>query len=731
LAPRITRCLGLVALLPLFARADECPAPADYVSVEPATANDVDPLTAPIEVTSSGAELSRAGDAIFKGGVKVRQGTRQISAEEATYDAEAQRITVSGDVEYQDPELRVHGSSADVAAGGAASFENAEFDLPARSVRGAAERIELGRDGDLELDDVRYTTCPIGRQDWQLEASSIRIDQASRTGTGRNVRLDFKGIPILYTPIISFPVGDVRKSGFLFPTFGNSSRGGTQIAVPWYWNIAPSYDATFTPTWMSRRGLLLDTEFRYLTRRNEGQLDVDYLPHDDVFGTERSFVHIEHETDITSRLRFLADAGNASDNEWFEDFGLGPEGTSVTYVGRLAQADYLGDVWTARARIQQFQTIDQTIDVLDRPYTALPQIAVRGLYRDLAFGLTADMQGEFANFHRDEGVKGRRIDLWPQFRLPLRAAGMFVEPAAGWRYTAYDLDSTEPGLDDAPTRSAPVFSLDSGLVLERNVGSNDQRVLTLEPRAYYLYVPYRDQSDLPVFDTAVPDLTLFQLFSPNRYLGPDRLRDANQVSLALTSRLIDDATGNQYLAASIGQTFYFEQPRVALPGELVETDDISDLVAMLELSAYKDWNINMAIEWDPERTRTERGEVRLQYAPAHDRVINAGYRFRRQGVEQVDTSIAWPVSDEWSLYGRWVYSLEDERTLERFLGFEYRACCWRLRVVSRRYVSSRTGESDSSIQLQLELDGLSSVGVAADAFLERSIRGYSARPDEL
>ncbi|HSN70620.1 MAG TPA: LPS assembly protein LptD, partial [Steroidobacteraceae bacterium] len=612
---------------------------------------------------------------------------------------------------------------------GAASFEDAEFELPTRSARGAADAIRLDTDGDLALVDVRFTTCPASDEDWVLKAGAIEIDQESRTGIGRNVRLDFKGVPILYTPIISFPVGNVRKSGFLFPNFGNSSRSGTIIDVPWYWNIAPNYDATFTAQWMSRRGLGLATEYRYLTERSKGELELDYLPDDDAFGDDRSFVSIEHQTDFTSRLRLSALAGNASDNAWFEDFGLGPEGTSVTYVGRLAQADYLGNVWTARARVQQFQTIDQTIADLDRPYTVLPQVWARGIYDALDYGVTADLYGELVNFDRNEGVTGQRVDLWPQFRLPLRAPGMYLEPAAGWRYTAYQLDEDGGLDDDAPSRSMPVFSVDSGLVFERTVGSSQSRVLTLEPRAQYLYVPYRDQDDLPIFDTAEPDLTLSQLFSSNRYVGPDRFGDANQISLALTSRLIDDATGQQYLVASIGQAFYFDRPRVRLPDEPAETDDLSDLIARLELSAYKDWNVDMAIQWDPDQTRSERGEVRFQYAPAHDRVINAAYRFRRDSIEQIDTSFAWPVTPEWAAYARWIYSLEDERTLDQFFGVEYRACCWRLRVVSRRFVSSRTGESDSSIQVQLELNGLSSVGVAADAFLERSIRGYSARPE--
>jgi len=729
LASAITRTLGLVALLPIGAPAQECPAPA--IGLPPAAVIEAeDPLSIPIQITSDAAEATRAGDLTLKGGVKVQQGSRTLSAEDAIYDASEQRFILRGQVEYADPQLRVRGTSADVAAiSGAASFEGAEFELPTRPARGAASRILLGSEGDLALEGVRYTTCPADDQDWVLKADAIDINQRTRTGTGRNVRLDFKGIPILYTPIISFPVGNMRKSGFLFPNFGNSSRSGTQIDVPWYWNIAPNQDATLTGTWFSRRGLGIGTEYRYLSRRSEGQIDLDYLPDDDLFGDDRSFVHLTHQTDFTSRLRFTADAGNASDNEWFEDFGLGPEGTSVTYVGRLAEASYFGDVWTALARVQQFQTIDQTIDPFERPYTVLPQIAVRGLYDELDYGVTADFYGELTNFDRDEGVTGQRIDLWPRLRLPLRAPGMYVEPSAGWRYTAYDLEQTNGFEDDAPSRSMPVFSVDSGVVFERPVGSRDERIVTLEPRALYLYVPYRDQSDLPIFDTAEPDLTLFHLFSSNRYLGPDRFGDANQVSLALTSRLIDDATGQQYLAASVGQSFYFDRPRVTLPDEPEERDDISDLVAMLELSAYKDWNVNMAIQWDPDSTRSERGEVRFQYAPAYDRVMNLGYRFRRDRVEQIDASVAWPIARAWGAYGRIVYSLDDERTLERLFGFEYRACCWRLRLVSRRYVSSRTGESDSSVQVQLELNGLSSVGVAADAFLERSIRGYSARPE--
>jgi LPS-assembly protein len=260
----------------------------------------------------------------------------------------------------------------------------------------------------------------------------------------------------------------------------------------------------------------------------------------------------------------------------------------------------------------------------------------------------------------------------------------------------------------------------------------------------YLYVPYRNQDDLPVFDTGTPDLNLVQLFRTNRFVGPDRLGNANQLTYGVTSRLLNADTGQQFISATVGQAYYFDRPLISLPGEVLEDPETSDIVAELDLRAYADWNVRMGLQWDPGDTRSEKGEVQLQYQPDYDRVVNLGYRFRRgnlqqpsdslafrpDDLEQVDGSVAWPVSHDWSVYARMVYSLEDEKSLDRFVGLEYRSCCWRLRLVGRRYVRDRTGDLDTSVLLQLELNGLSNVGVGADAFLERSIRGYSTSPPD-
>lgn len=718
-----------------------------------------------IEFEADGVEGTRDGELKLTGKVDIRQGERRIQTRDATYNPQDESFRVDQGVEYSDGTVTVRGEGAHIDREGGAVFERAQFELADRNARGSADRIRATAEGRLSLDRVRYTTCPIGNEDWMLTASDIDISQRAALGIGRGVRLDFKGVPLLYTPFISFPVGNERKSGFLFPTVGTSSRSGSSLSVPWYWNIAPNYDATFTSTYFSKRGAKLDTEFRYLNRAGEGQLDIQYLPDDRELGTERSLVRFVDQSDFTQRLRLNIDAANASDDRWFEDFGLGPEGTSVTYLNRSASLTYLDDRWLAILQAQNFQTIDfatqdrMPIAPADRPYTMLPQLAVRARFPDQPFGLTYGMDLEVVNFqHNVAGLNtGWRSDFAPEIRMPLRGAGVYLEPAVGWRYTRYKLD--EDGLDadngaDEFSRSAPIVSVDGGMVFERLWGSRKQRLNTIEPRFMYLYVPYRNQDDLPVFDTERADLNLVQLFRTNRYVGADRLGDANQLAIGLTTRWLDADSGEQFIAATVGQAYYFDRPRVTLPGERLEDPETSDIIAELDLRAYGNWNIRGGIQWDPSETRSERGQLQLQYRPAHDRVMNLGYRFRRDRLEQVDGSVAWPISRDWSLYARMVYSLEDnaiddtapidptlppsdtvprrdeEGVIDQFAGLEYRSCCWRFRLVARRYVSDRTGDLDTSVLLQLELNGLSNVGVGANTFLERSIRGYSIDPPE-
>ncbi|MCI0433357.1 MAG: LPS assembly protein LptD, partial [Gemmatimonadetes bacterium] len=334
------------------------------------------------------------------------------------------------------------------------------------------------------------------------------------------------------------------------------------------------------------------------------------------------------------------------------------------------------------------------------------------------------------SFDRDTGPQGVRADLEPAVGWRIDGHGAYLAADAALNHTAYSLDDVATGFDDAPSRTAPIMSVDTGLIFERDVGSHGQRLHTLEPRLLYLYVPFREQDDLPVFDTALPDLNLVQLFRTNRFVGPDRLSDANQLAVGLTTRLLDAAGGRQYVSATIGQAYYFDNPQVRLPDEPESSRSSSDAVGELEMTAFQDWSARLGLRWDPEDSHIVKSEVALQYRPASNRVVNAGYRLQRNSIEQFDVSAAWPISERWRGFARWVYSLRDNQSLDQFVGLEYGSCCWALRLVTRRFVSSRTGDTDTSVALQLELRGLSSVGVDNEAFLRSTIRGYSAVPTE-
>jgi LPS-assembly protein len=724
--------LATTGVLPPAA-ASECLWPG--VPMEPAAAalpapaaDAKDPGEQPVKVQSGNAEMTREGDATLSGGVTIVQGERTVSADAATYDASERHFEVEGNVEYRSPDLRLKGASGSWNALGTGQFTGAEFELPQRPARGSADTLEMDNSGLLKLSEVRFTTCPAGNTDWELRASSIEIDQKTQQGKGRNVRVDLKGVPILFTPVISFPVGDARKSGFLFPSFGNSDKSGFEIGVPYYFNLAPNYDLTLTPFLLSRRGFGLGMDYRYLTERSHGKFGTDYLPGDDLANRDRRLSTLLHQTNFTDRLRLDADLADASDSRYFEDFGLGPDGTSITFLDRRVQLSWLGDGWRLDGRVQDHQVIDVTVDPLDRPYSRLPQVAFTGLW-PLAAGFEASFDAETAWFERETGVTGLRADAMPRIAWGLRGPGYHLEPSAAWRVTGYELSDTAPAADDSPRRSAPILSLDSGLVFERQSGERDQFVHTLEPRLRYTWIPFRDQDDLPIFDTALPDLNLVQLFRTNRYVGADRLGDANELAAGLTTRLVRAESGQQYLSATIGQRFYFESPRVVLPGEVAETRSASNLVGEVELTAWRSWSARAAVEWDAEQSNTLRGEASVQYRPSPDTVVNVGYRSREGLLEQWDAGFAWRVSPSWQLYARQVYSTLEDKSIDRFAGFEYSGCCWRLRLLGRNYVSNRTGESDNSILLQVELKGLSSVGTRSDTFLERGIRGYSPASD--
>ncbi len=680
----------------------------------------------PVEVSSDSAQIGVDGAALLSGRVELRQGERRLEAEEVRYDRASGQFSVRGTLTYTDGSITARGDTGRYDAASGASLEDADFDLPERPARGAAERMQIGTDGRVRLSEVWFSTCPDASPDWRIRARSIELDTRTRNGTGRNAAVEFLGVPILYLPYISFPLGEQRKSGFLVPDAGFSSRSGVELAVPYYFNLAPNYDLLVEPRFYEKRGLDAGATFRYLTRTNRGEIRANLLPGDMVRDTDRHWLRLRHRTELPAGWRLDLDAADVSDAEYFEDFAAGADGTSTAFLQRVARLSYRDEHWRVRGEFQQFQTIDRALQPIDRPYAQVPRIAVRGEgRRDAGLPLSYSLDAEVVNFERDTGITGWRTDATSRIALDFGSPAYYLRPAAGVRYTRYALDNVTSGATTSPSRSLPFAALDAGLLLERPAVDGRVQRITLEPRLLYLWTPYRDQDDLPVFDTRVPDLNFVQLFRGERYVGADRVSDANQVSLGVTSRFYDGASGRQLLAATIGQTLHLEAPRVRLPDE-PRIGSKSDLVAQLAVTRWQNFNVNLGVQWNPQQSRSERRQVRIQYRPQGDRALNLAYRFQDQRLEQTELSGAWPVTRRWSAFGRLVYDLQERSTLEQFGGVEYGACCWRLRLVGRRFVSSRTGERDSGIYLQLELNGLASVGSSADTFLEEAIRGYSA-----
>jgi LPS-assembly protein len=730
------------------------------------------------DITSSSDQLTTTADGQTEltGNVDVHMGEREIQADRLIYDRNNNSLNVSGQVRFHDPTVLVQGDTGRYADDGAL-FNHAQFQLLRQAGHGSADQISMSPDELITLRNVVYTSCPQQHATWQIRARELRLDTAAGEGVGRGAILDVHDVPIAYLPWISFPLSDVRKSGFLFPEFGTSSRSGVMLATPFYWNIAPNQDATVTPTYYSYRGLDLGVEYRFLNSYNRGTLDASYLPSDSTYGRELTADGRVDPADDRSYLRFidrlqLADntrvdtrVENVSDTEYFEDFSQGSQATSTAFLARSLSIGHRDDIWNLRAAMLDFQTLDYTLAEAERPYIQLPRLNAIGLWSPQRWPLLmTGVSTELVNFTRSFNspcgcaaagcgscataacavpatapdsspwpcVSGWRLDAAPHLGLDLTGPGYFLRPDVAWDFTQYALrDAGTP--DSSPQRSLPIVDIDTGLTFERLSGSGGLRSMTLEPRVMYVYIPYRNQDSLPIFDTSSPDLNSIELFRPNRYVGLDRIGDANELTMGVTTQLFENASGVRYLSATLGQSLYLKQPQVTVPdqtGQPVHTT--SSLIAEVNLTAYRHWNLQMDIASNPAVSSVEQAEVLVQYLASNKQVINLGYLFRDGVVQQLDASGAWPVSSHWDVYARAVYSLLNRAPIQNFAGFQYRGACWSVRAVAQSSVSTRTGQRDTGVSLQLELTGLSNVGSGigtgsgVSTFLEQSIRGYSA-----
>ena len=721
-----------------------------------------------VKAESDSATYLEDGTVALGGGVVITQGARRVRTERALINADADTATAPGTVRISDADVMMQGTSAEVRLDNReARLDDAQILLTGPQLRGSADAVERQGDGDIRLTRARFTRCEPGNGSWRIDARSLHLPDGEVFGTARSAVLRVKGVPLAWLPYMKFPVTDERQSGFLFPHIGASGEDGADLALPYYLNLAPNYDATITPRLLSKRGAGVEGEVRHLSLRDRTRLFGGYLANDKLYDGElekddwqdlqaagafagedfdpagRWFAGIEHRGRVGRFSSFINYAA-VSDRDYFRVFDGAVSDRGRYNLERYGEISYRYGGFSARLWGQSFQRLDE----IRRPeYRRLPEINLG--YQGQALGLlrfSLDARG--AAFDRNtenlrgiSALTGERLHLEPRLSLPLHWPFGFITARAGYRYTAYALDSEAEVLeDDSPDRSIFYGSLEGGLIFERDLDAfATPLVQTLEPRVRYFRQGYEDQDKLPLFDAKALTFSYRQLFRDNRFAGLDRISDANELSVGVTSRFFNRTNGREYLYASLGQTFHFRDRAVTLNGRLTDDERHSASAITGEIGGEfaRRWRLTGALAWDTGDSQLDEASAILSYRRDNRHVLNLGYRRLANGIDQTDLSLYWPIARRYAVFGRWNHDLKLGRTIEGTAGIEYNDCCWRLRLVVRRHLdhaavySLENVDPDTGMYLQIMFKGLGAFGGQVDSMLERSIRGFRSTPYSL
>ena len=734
---------------------------------------DSDPSEFPIRVDADSLAHALRGNTTLEGAVTLSQGNRRITGRQGALDREGGEGRLVGQVSILEPGLVLEGEQVRIDLDSrAASLEGVQFLLPALSLRGQAASIERASDGRLLVRDGRLTRCEPGNRAWRLDVGELSLAPNDVFATARDATVRVGDFPVLYTPYLRFPVRPDRQSGVLFPDIGFSEQDGLDVRVPYYLNLAENYDATLAPRLISDRGAGLEGEFRHLSRWQYTTLSGYYMPQDDIFdGTlsrddfnrlselgevsgdfepaDRWLYGIDHEggfDGFTTRIDYRA----VSDRDYFRDLG-GDIGVSSQFeLERLAQLGYRVGGLDMRLTAQRFDRLDGgTID----PYQRLPQLDARYVGRLLG-PFEWSLATQVGSFDRDNknltGIAravGERMHVEPRVRLPFYRPWGYLAFTGGVRYTRYDLQEIDdPVIDESPDRNLGLASVAGGLYFDRDVEAFGIPLNhSLEPQLYYLYQGYQNQDQLPQFDVTELTFGYNQLFRDNRFSGLDRIGDANQLALGVTTRFVGQRDGREYLRASVGQILYFEDRRVSLTGapDKASEQKTSAIAAEISGSLAARWRVNSSVIWDPNLGEIDEAAVALQYSPDVQRLVNLGYRYRRvDDIAQPDVSAYWPISRRFSFIGRWNYDVEQGRVIEAFGGLQYDDCCFQVRLVARRFLNIPAGpnivtgeevdvvRADQGVFLQIVFKGMGGVGNGIESMPARGIRGYRTEEED-
>ena len=777
--------------------------------------SNMDPDQAPMRVASASTEVEQENVAQLSGNVQITQGYRQVRSDRATVNQQERVVDLDGSVQFREPGALVLGDTAHINMDtNAVDVENLKFVIHEAGVRGTAEHFSRSSDGVFYIENSTYTTCEPTSNAWQLVSANAEINTETGIAKAKHVRLEIKDIPVLYFPWLRFPIDDRRTSGLLYPKLEVSEDNGVDFAQPIYWNIAPNYDATFTPRYIQERGTMLELEGRYLSKSSYTVLSGGFLSSDDggddedepvdpvtglkdFEGEDRWVGNVNH----TGKFRGVntrIDYTRASDSEYFRDLDNATlEVNSRTHLLQSGSLGYNIDNWNFNLITKQYQTI---VDNKPQQYKMLPRLEANGDYRfgDFAF----DLDNQITRFdHRDDTelsligprsfqrdsedtfVTGDRIRLDYAVSWDKSWAWGYFRPTAKVKYLSYDLDNPLLGkTNDSPSVTVPVGTIDAGIFMERDTTFLNGFLQTFEPRLFYVYSEYEDQSELPNFDTSDMTFSYNQLFRDDRFTGGDRIGDTDQISIGLTTRLLKKSTGQEWFRASIGQTFYLDDRFVSLnplidedmvndPDSYISTLDLDNLssserknlrdlnelvrdesnyAAEVAVRLGSNFRINADVLYDEDDGTVDKGSFNLRYHNRNDMIFNLGYRYTRRPVreilgvdtistdiEQADISTILPVFGNWSLIGRWNYDFTNSRELETFAGIEYDSCCWRVSLLARRWIDRDDDiftlpeellEEDEGVFLQIQFKGLAGTGSRVDSILSDGIYGYE-RPD--
>ncbi|PTB95103.1 LPS-assembly protein LptD [Marinobacter sp. B9-2] len=695
----------------------------------------------PLEVSGLNARYEIDRELFLQGDVRIRQGGFQVTGSEARYSQQQGAVSVQGPLVSRGDGFLLTGENANYDVDtGRLDINTATFLLHGPEMRGRAGRLARISEEQVVIEDGFLTTCGPKQNDWAIVASDIQLDRAEGFGTAKHVRLEILDVPVFYWPWASFPIDDRRKSGFLYPQFGSSTAGsGGFLALPYYLNLAPHYDATLTPQYMNGRGLFNEAEGRYLSSLGETTLQLGYIGSDSEFAAENPGESGERwALDATTRAVFgggwsgYGDFSVVSDEDYFSDLNRNLEINQATHLQRKGGVTYRSDQQYFDAYLNDYQTISESIANEDKPYAQLPEIIYAG--QAGAGILEANLESQYTVFYRDnEGLtgldqaNGQRFRARPELALPLRALWGFSRPSVSVDYTRYDLDDYDLG-DGAFDRTVPVAEWDNGLYFDRQGSLFDVPYnQTLEPRLYYVWANAdADQNDIPDFDTDLQTFRFDQLFQPDRFTGGDRVGDANQLTVALTSRFNDLLTGAERARFSIGQVQYFDDREVTLFGEGGGTRSRSPLAGEVVLNPLDTLEIRSSGLWDPDTGDTEEGRSQLTFHSSDYRYLaSLGHTYSRDELEQSDIATVFPVTDRVSLIGRWVYDSSLDRTVGSLAGLEYNNCCWSIQVVHQNYLTYDR-ELQGRILFQIQLKGLGGSG-GASARISEAIYGFDER----